>query len=331
LFQRLDEPAVTRVFRTESGLAELHEGDCMRWLREQPAHSFHAVVTDPPYGMLEYTPDQMSKMRAGRGGVWRIPSAIGGHKRAPVPRFTVLRSFEVEALYEFFREWGESLAPALVPGAHIFVAANPLLSHVTAQALHDCGYEKRGEIVRLTQTLRGGDRPKNAEVEFPDVTVMPRSAWEPWLLFRKPCDGTVAQNLRKWKTGGLRRLDESPFRDVIVSRPTRGDERALAPHPSLKPQGFLRQIVRAALPLGEGIVLDPFAGSGSTLAACEAIGYRSVGVELDPSYVTMATTAIPLLSRLQLPGSPSASASAAARTSSRGTRRSARASKRPTV
>ena len=76
MFQRLEEPAVTRVFRTESGLVELHEADCMRWLRDQPRHSFHAVVTDPPYGIVEYTPDQMKKMRDGRGGVWRIPSAL---------------------------------------------------------------------------------------------------------------------------------------------------------------------------------------------------------------------------------------------------------------
>ena len=331
MFQRLEEPAVARAFRTPSGLVELHEADCIRWLREQPKNSFQAVVTDPPYGMLEYTPDQMKKLRAGRGGVWRIPSAIGGHKRAPVPRFTVLRDSEVEAMYEFFREWGDVVQPTLVPGAHIFIASSPLLSHVIAQAMSDCGYEKRGEIVRLTQTLRGGDRPKNAEEEFPDVTVMPRSAWEPWLLFRKRCEGTVAQNLRKWKTGGLRRLGETPFLDVIVSRPTRADERVLAPHPSLKPQAFLRQIVRAALPLGEGTILDPFAGSGSTLAACEATGYRGVGVELDPSYVTMAITAIPLLSQLTVRQSPSASASDAAHTSGRGTQRSRRASAHPTA
>jgi hypothetical protein len=47
----------------------------------------------------------------------------------------------------------------------------------------------------------------------------------------------------------------------------------------LKPQAFMRQIVRAALPLGEGVVLDPFMGGGSTIAAAVAVGYASVGVE----------------------------------------------------
>jgi site-specific DNA-methyltransferase (adenine-specific) len=69
----------------------------------------------------------------------------------------------------------------------------------------------------------------------------------------------------------------------------------LAPHPSLKPQSFLRAVVRGALPLGEGVILDPFAGAGSTLAAAEAVGYASIGVEKDPRYVAIARAAIPKL------------------------------------
>ena len=71
----------------------------------------------------------------------------------------------------------------------------------------------------------------------------------------------------------------------------------MQPHPSLKPQAFLRQVVRALLPLGEGIVLDPFAGAGSTLAAAEVVGYESVGVEKDRHYFEIACRAIPRLTR----------------------------------
>ena len=142
-------------------------------------------------------------------------------------------------------------------------------------------------------TMRGGDRPKNAHEEFSDVTVMPRSKWEPWLLFRKPLEGRVQDNLRVWRTGGLRRVsNEQPFGDVIMSAPTRREERTLAPHPSLKPQAFLRQVVRAILPLDAGVVLDPFCGSGSTLAAAEHVGYRSVGIERDPTYARLAASSI---------------------------------------
>jgi site-specific DNA-methyltransferase (adenine-specific) len=53
--------------------------------------------------------------------------------------------------------------------------------------------------------------------------------------------------------------------------------------------------VRGVLPLGEGTVLDPFAGSGSTLAAAEAVGYKSIGVEKDATYFSLAKSAIPKL------------------------------------
>ena len=189
----------------------------------------------------------------------------------------------------------------LVPGANVLVASNPLLSHLVAGALSRGGLERRGEIVRLVMTMRGGDRPKAAHVEFSDVSVMPRSMWEPWLMFRKPLDGRVQDNLRRWGAGGFRRIsDGKPFGDVIESAPTRAAERQHAPHPSLKPQAFLRRVVRGVLPLGAGVVLDPFAGSGSTLAAAEAVGYRSVGVERDKSYFELAQQALPQLAKLEV-------------------------------
>jgi len=281
------------------GRARLQHADCMPWLQSQRANSVHAVVTDPPYGLIEYSPAEQGKLRAGRGGVWRIPPSFDGVKRAPLPRFTVLRAQDLVELDRFFFAWASELRRVLVPGANVVVASNPLLSYVVSGALARAGLERRGEIVRLVMTMRGGDRPKAAHVEFDQVSVMPRSMWEPWLLFRKPLNGRVQDNLRQWGTGGFRRISASrPFGDVIESAPTRPAERALADHPSLKPQAFLRKLVRGVLPLGQGIVLDPFAGSGSTLAAAEAVGYDSLGTERDQAYFALARTAIPKLAAL---------------------------------
>ena len=274
----------------------LHHDDCLVWINRQPECSIHAVVTDPPYGLYEYTEEQQTKLRNGKGGVWRIPPSFDGNTRSPLPRFTTLDDRQLAEISDFFSEWASALMPALVPGANVIVASNPLVSHIVSMALSQSGLERRGEIIRLTMTMRGGDRPKGAHEEFSEVSVMPRSMWEPWLVFRKPLEGRVQDNLRKWRTGGFRRPQpDKPFGDVIPSAPTRAQERELAPHPSLKPQAFLRQIVRAVLPLGEGVILDPFAGSGSTLAAANAVGYGSVGVEKDRDYFLIAKEAIPKL------------------------------------
>ena len=277
-------------------MSELHHDDCFAWLDRQPHNSIHAVVTDPPYGLHEYTQEQQRKLRAGKGGVWRIPPSFDGHQRSPIPRFTTLDTVQLADLLDFFISWARSLLPVLVPGANVIVASNPLVSHIVARALSEAGLERRGEIVRLTMTMRGGDRPKGAHEEFRDISVMPRSMWEPWLVFRKQLDGRVQDNLRKWKTGGFRRPEPGkPFGDVIPSAPSRKAERRIAPHPSLKPQAFLRRVVRGVLPLGEGRILDPFAGSGSTLAACNAMSYKSVGVEQDLHYFSLAVESIPKL------------------------------------
>ena len=283
------------------GNTTLIHGDCFDWLAKAQTNSIEAVVTDPPYGLVEYSEEEQEKLRKGRGGVWRIPPSFDGNKRAPLPRFTVLSRDDLGGLERFFSAWARLLFPILVPGAHVLIASNPLLSFVVAGAVTRTGFERRGEIIRLTMTMRGGDRPKAAHTEFAEISVMPRSMWEPWLIFRKPIEGRVQDNLRRWKTGGFRRPSkDQPFGDVITSSPTHKAERTLAPHPSLKPQAFVRKIVRAVLPLGEGTVLDPFAGAGSTLAAAEAIGYKSIGIEKDARYFDMACAAIPKLRALKI-------------------------------
>jgi DNA modification methylase len=278
------------------GRATIFHSDCMNWLNRQQPNTIHAVVTDPPYGLFEYTPEQQNKLRNRKGGVWRIPPSFDGAQRSPLPRFTVLSNLDLRNLDSFFFQWAQMLLPILVPGANVIMASNPLLSYIVSGALARAGLERRGEIVRLVMTMRGGDRPKAAHEEFADVSVMPRSMWEPWLLFRKPLEGRVQDNLRKWGTGGFRRPSlEKPFGDVISSSPTHKSERTLAPHPSLKPQHFLRSLVRGVLPLRKGIILDPFCGAASTLAAAEAMGYQSIGIEKDREYFEMARRALPKL------------------------------------
>lgn len=282
-------------------LYEIHQVDAFEWLQNRSINSIEAVVTDPPYGVVEYTEKELAKRRDGKGGIWRLPPSFDGSKRMPLPRFTVLTDADQQSLKNFMYRLAYLLKCVLVPGGHVFIATNPLISHFVYDSFIRAGFEKRADIIRTVYTLRGGDRPKNAHDEFNDVTVMPKSCWEPWLLFRKPCEGRVQDNLRNWKTGGLRRISATePFKDLIQSSPARKREREIAPHPSLKPQNFLRQITRASLPLGKGVILDPFMGSGSTIAAASACGLKSIGLEVREEYYSMAEAAIPLLTKLKV-------------------------------
>jgi site-specific DNA-methyltransferase (adenine-specific) len=58
-------------------------------------------------------------------------------------------------------------------------------------------------------------------------------------------------------------------------------------HPTVKPTELMRHLVRLVTPSG-GTVLDPFAGSGSTLIAAEMEGFQWIGIEKEAEYVAIA-------------------------------------------
>ena len=47
----------------------LYLGDCLSWMEKREKDSIHAIVTDPPYGLKEYTTVEKEKLRNGNGGV----------------------------------------------------------------------------------------------------------------------------------------------------------------------------------------------------------------------------------------------------------------------
>lgn len=72
-----------------------------------------------------------------------------------------------------------------------------------------------------------------------------------------------------------------PTSILRVNRPTRNED-----HPTMKPIALLERLIRSSSKQGENI-LDSFAGSGSTLLACERLGRTCYALELDPKYVAV--------------------------------------------
>lgn len=76
--------------------------------------------------------------------------------------------------------------------------------------------------------------------------------------------------------------DNSQTSVFQVPRPSVSDE-----HPTTKPVDLIAPMVRNSSPVG-GLVYEPFSGSGSTMAACEATGRVCRAIEIDPKYVAVA-------------------------------------------
>jgi len=86
-----------------------------------------------------------------------------------------------------------------------------------------------------------------------------------------------------WKKGRHRRPPER-CHDTVWDIPRL---RANPEHPTAKPLGLVERSVTLSSRRGD-VVLDPFLGSGTTLIACERLGRRCFGIELDPRYVDVA-------------------------------------------
>ena len=92
-------------------------------------------------------------------------------------------------------------------------------------------------------------------------------------------------------TGGASRF----FYTAKASRADRNTSGATNTHPTVKPTDLMRWLVRLVTPPG-GVVLDPFAGSGSTLVAARAEGFRAIGIEREQEYADIIAQRLSQLS-----------------------------------
>jgi len=58
-------------------------------------------------------------------------------------------------------------------------------------------------------------------------------------------------------------------------------------HPTQKPEGLIERMILASSDEGD-LILDPFAGSGTTLRVCQQLNRNCTGIEINPEYITMA-------------------------------------------
>ena len=149
-------------------LLTLYLGDCVEVMRELPAESVDAVVTDPPAGI--------SIM--GKG--WDHHK---GGRDAWVAWMTVVMG-------ECYR--------LLKPGGHILVWALPRTSHWTGWAIESAGFEMRDKIIHAFAS----GFPKSLNLPGGLGTAL-KPAYEDWWLARKPLRGTVAANVLAHGTGAL--------------------------------------------------------------------------------------------------------------------------------
>jgi site-specific DNA-methyltransferase (adenine-specific) len=122
-------------------------------------------------------------------------------------------------------------------------------------------------------------------IAFGDLMLPPPKGVKQVLIFRKsPLMGTKGTFL------GFRRDAEAIYllgwlaglggTSSVLSSNARGNQVQRIGHPHAKPLDVMETLIRRT----EGVVADPFAGSGSTLVAAKRLGRKAIGVELEERY-----------------------------------------------
>jgi len=212
--------------------------------------------------------------------------------------------------------WGTALKPAHEP---IIVARKPLIGTVAENverfgtgAINIGGCRIGDEEVRSSgevsnawreaegRTDRQAPNPSVNKGRFPAncVTTEPDTFFSKYFNVTPPELCKKASKRDRNSTWDGRQID-LPNKKVAnpnygkggFKRPTDDESRKIAPtsnfHPTVKPTDLMAWLVRLITPPG-GIVLDPFAGSGSTCVAARREGFFFIGIELELEYVEIA-------------------------------------------
>jgi site-specific DNA-methyltransferase (adenine-specific) len=268
-----------------------------------PDASVDAVVTDPPYG-LEFMGREWEAVgdvrRANRGGMPNFLNESGQPKfNLPAPAFDLTPAGR-RAFQEWCEGWAAECLRILKPGGHMLAFGGTRTWHLLASGIESAGAEMRDSLAWLYST------------GFPKHRSLLKPAFEPIVVARRPVATTVAANLAEWGVGELHIeavrganwpsnviLDSSQSEELDdqagesarffhVAKPA-ADERPRVggiAHPTVKPLALMRWLVRLVTPPG-GTVLEPFAGSGTTVEACILEGFRCIAIEREADYLPL--------------------------------------------
>lgn len=174
-----------------NGRVTLHPGDCRKVVPTLAENSIDACVTDPPYSLVSIV------KRFGKEGsaLAKSNGASGVYRRASAGFMG--KAWDTGEV-SFNPEFWSDVVRVLKPGAHLVAFGGTRSFHRLVCAIEDGGFEVRDQI----GWAFGSGFPKSHNLPGGLGTAL-KPAWEPICLARKPLDGTVAENVRKWGTGAL--------------------------------------------------------------------------------------------------------------------------------
>lgn len=270
---------------------------------EMPNNSIAACITDPPYNYEfigrkwdeKEISRRLKKVKDSKTLVKNIPYGSGLAGGVRNERWYQRNQENVIEYTNWCKQWGHELFKVCKHGAPVAVFnSTRTVAHIQV-ALEEAGFYTRDILVyrRHSGIPKGLNLKRKLEkMNHPDSETWDgwhtcfRNEWESIVLVQKPLLNNYWETLQKTGVGVFKTINEDgSFQSNILEGYQNKSEKKFA-HCTVKPLELIKKLILTLVPKSnDNIVLDPFAGSGTTLVASKELGYNYTGIEIEKEYV----------------------------------------------
>jgi len=282
---------------------QILHGDCLSVMREIPDDSIAACITDPPYN-YEFIGRKwdnreihrrMERIRDSKTLVKNIPYGSGLAGGVRNARWYQRNYENIVEYTNWCKEWGRELFKICKHGAPVAVFSSTRTAAHVQVALEEAGFYTRDILVyrRPSGIPKGLNlKGKLEKINHPDSEKWEgwhtcfRNEWESIVLLQKPLLNNYWETLQETGVGVFKTVNENgTFQSNILEGYGHKSEKKFA-HCTVKPLALIKKLILTLVPKSNhNIILDPFAGSGTTLVAAQQLGYHYIGIEIEAKYV----------------------------------------------
>ncbi len=282
---------------------EIIQGDCISVMSEMPNDSIAACITDPPYNYEfigrkwdeKEISRRLERIKDSKTLVKNIPYGSGLAGGVRNARWYKRNQENVIEYTNWCKSWGRELYKVCKHGAPVAVFnSTRTVAHIQV-ALEEAGFYTRDILVyrRHSGIPKGLNLKRKLEkMNHPEAEKWDgwhtcfRNEWESIVLVQKPLLNNYWETLQETGVGVFKTINEDgSFQSNILEGYHNKSEKKYA-HCTVKPLELIKKLILTLVPKSESnIVLDPFAGSGTTLVAAQQLGYNYTGIEIEEEYV----------------------------------------------
>lgn len=286
-----------------NSLNRIIHGDCREALKKLSPDSISCVVTDPPYNYefigRNWDHDEiqrrMTRIQDSSTLIKNIPYGSGLAGGVRNQRWYERNRENVIQYIEWATQWSAQLIRVCKPGAVVAVfSSTRTLAHVQV-ALESAGFYSRDVLVYR----RHSGIPKGLNVEkklrkngdehaekWSGWHTCLRNEWEAIVVVQKPLLNNYVETIEQFGLGPFKAiLADGSFQSNILEGFSKGKDEEFDEHCTIKPLSLIRKLIELFLPQNDQhTVLDPFAGTGTTLMAAMELSHRAIGIEIEQRY-----------------------------------------------